>query len=86
MKHAFVLITLLTLLVIYFWYRGFYIWPEFGKDLEEAPLRTRSDSKPFVEDILGIILLLQLLESRIILTKQGFSFISNTVFFLRTMV
>ena len=49
----------------------------------DAPLRTtRSDSEPFVEDILGIILLLQLLESRIILTKQGFSLIlhANTIF------
>ena len=54
----------------------------------DARLRTRSDSEPFVEDVLGIILLLQLLESRIIFTKQGCSLIlhDNTVFFLRSMV
>ena len=48
-------------------------------------LRTGSDSEPFVEDILGIILLFQLLESRIIFTKQGFSLIFK-LFILRTMV
>ena len=54
----------------------------------DAHLRTRSDSKPFVEDILRIILLLQLLESRVILTKQSFSLIIfvNTIFFLRPIM
>jgi hypothetical protein len=41
--------------------------------IQEDSSWTRSDGKPFVKDVLGIMLLLQLLESRIILTKQGFS-------------
>ena len=68
-------------------YSGSYIWPEFEK-IWDALLCTGSDSEPFVKDILGIIFLLQLLESRIILTEQGLSLIlhDNTVFFLRTVV
>ena len=59
-----------------------------SKTLGDTHLRTGSDSEPFVEDILGIIFLLQLSESRIILTKQGFSLIlhDNTIFFLKSVV
>ena len=84
--------TLTPLLYIFGTYRGF----TFGENSRlgrlgctaDAPLRTgKSDSESFIEDILGVILL-QLLESRIILTKQGFSLFlrDNTVFFLRSMV